>query len=280
MEPLELKGAAAKKMYIRLFEKEALRDAVIHCTVPAEKEHYKRHKLPLRDSIVIPNGVEEEEFFDSPEKGYFRKKFNIGDDEKMILFLGRINWKKGLDTLIPAFAEVVKKEPRVVLVIAGADDDGYKKKIECLIREHPILISTNQPDRHKSAFYNVIFTDMLLGKDKLGALKDADVFVLPSYSENFGMAVVEAMRMSVPVVVTRYVGISPYLTESGAGIVVDKDENELSEAILKVLGNITFAKEIGEKGRKLIQEKFAMPMVADQFFAAYNKIIKSYEIRK
>ena len=103
---------------------------MIHCTVPAEKEHYERHKLPFREALVIPNGIEEDDFSNSPERGYFRKSFGIDPNKKIILFLGRLNWKKGLDTLIPGMAKVVASEPEAVLVIAGGDEGGYKKEVQ------------------------------------------------------------------------------------------------------------------------------------------------------
>lgn len=261
MEPLELKGATSKKLYIKLIEQFALQDAVIHCTVLAEKEHYDRHKLPFRDTIIIPNGIEEEDFLDQPGNGYFRKLFNLDPEDKLILFLGRLNWKKGLDTLIPAMARVVREEPRAFLVIAGGDEGGYKKTVQSLITIHKLQ------DR-------IIFTDMLMGKDKIGALKDATVFVLPSYSENFGMAVVEAMYFGLPVVVTKNVGISPYLMKNKAGLVIEKNDKELSEAILKVLRDSNFAQKIGEAAKSLVKEEFAMPKIADSFIAAYNIIVK------
>src|SRR3989344_2296449 len=126
---------------------------------------------------------------------------------KIIHFLGRIHWIKGLDTLIPAFAEVIKKEPLAVLVLAGGDD-GYKKTATELIKK-----------RNLGEY--VIFTGMLSGEEKTAALKDSDVFVLPSYSENFGMAVVEAMAFGLPVIITRNIGIASDVILAKAGLVVE-----------------------------------------------------------
>lgn len=111
MEPLELKNPLKKKLYIALIERWALGGAVLHFTVPKEKMDYERYRLPqYRSAIVIPNSIDEKELFNTPKRGCFRERFNIGPTRKIVLFLGRLNWKKGLDTLIPAFARVVRED--------------------------------------------------------------------------------------------------------------------------------------------------------------------------
>ena len=274
MWPLELKSATKKKMYIKLVESKNLGDAdAIHFTVPKEKSEYIHYDLPLYDSVIIPNGIEPENFKSAPQ-GYFREKFNIPESKKIVLFLGRITWKKGLDTLIPAFTEVKKlinqesreargQESGVVLIIAGGDDEGYKKKVKKWIKEN------NIED-------NVIFTGMITGKDKTAAYQDSDVFVLPSYSENFGMAVVEAMYMKLPVVVTNNVGVAHYIKEANAGVVISKDKKELTAAILKLLEDKERRINLGENGRKLVEDKFVMSKIADKWVKAYKKIIDKH----
>ena len=148
-EPLEKKSSLKKKIHLFLIAKRDLKNAAaIHFTVEREKEEYLRAGLPLKKAIIIPNGFSSEEFnmgtSDVPnidvntrtsdvQKLDFRQKFGINTDKKIVLFLSRLNWKKGLDTLIPAFAEVIKKEPNVVLVLAGPDENNYKKEVESKI---------------------------------------------------------------------------------------------------------------------------------------------------
>ena len=74
-----------------------------------EKQEYFNSGLPMKDSIIIPNGIDNEEFNKKVSTRIFRKKFKILEDKKIVLFLSRLSWKKGFDTLIPAFAEVIKK---------------------------------------------------------------------------------------------------------------------------------------------------------------------------
>lgn len=163
--------------------------------------------------------------------------------------------------MIPAFGEVVKKESKAVLVIAGPDEGGYKKNIQLLI--------TNYQLQDK-----VIFTGMLVGEDKIAAFRESDVFVLSSYSENFGMAVVEAMYFGLPVVLTKGVGITDRVEEAGAGIVVNKEEKQLTEAILKILSNPELGRQMGEAGQRLVKTEFSAPSIADQWIKAYSDILK------
>lgn len=255
-----------KKIYIFLIEKKNLAGAAaIHFTTEMEKREYLKAGLPLRHAIVIPNGCETRKEYESTKsRNNFQRKFNIGDDKKIVLFLSRLSWKKGLDTLIPAFAEVVKQEPKAVLVIAGGDEENYKKEIELKIENCKLKIGNE-----------VIFTGMLLGNDKAAACAASDVFVLPSYAENFGMAVVEAMAAGLPVIVTKGIGISNEVKKAGAGIVIDKNENQLAEAILKILGNPDSAGRMGEAGRKLVEAEFSWPKIAEKFIKEYNKIATS-----
>lgn len=260
-EPLSKKSSLKKKLYINLIDKNNFKIAdAMHFTTEKEKEEYISSKLPLKKSIVIPNGFDPSELGLKVSKGFFREKFLISKDKKIILFLSRLSWKKGLDTLIPAFAKVVKLNPDIILVLVGGDDEGYKKNIQLLI--------TNYQLQNK-----VIFTGMLTGKDKIAAYQDADVFVLPSYSENFGNVVLEALYFNLPVIITKNVGIAPIIEKYKAGLVINKDKNELEEAIVKVLSDNDFVKNMGENGKKLLEQEFSWPQIADRFIKEYEEVI-------
>jgi len=258
--PFTIRKKAWKKwLYYKLITRNDLEMAsAIHYTTQDELE--KCHSsLGLKNrAFVAPNIIDLAEYADLPPGSQFRNRYQIPQDKKIILFLGRIHWIKGLDTLIPAFAEVIKKEPLAVLVLAGGDD-GYKKTATELIKK-----------RNLGEY--VIFTGMLSGEEKTAALKDSDVFVLPSYSENFGMAVVEAMAFGLPVIITRNIGIASDVILAKAGLVVEKEEKELSEAILKILANPDLAKEMGQRGRRLVETEFSGSAVADKFIEVCKEI--------
>ena len=264
-EPLRNRNTK-KQIYISLIERKNLTDAsAIHFTVETEKEEYIKAGLSLKKTIIIPNGLDIEEFntITRDSATHFKEKFGIAPDKKIILFLGRLNWKKGLDTLIPAFSEVLKKEPKAVLVLAGPDDENYKREVLKFIDEVNLRTS------------DIVFTGMLVGEDKTAVYKESDVFVLPSYSENFGMVVVEAMYSCLPVVITKYVGIAPEIIKNNAGIVIKKSEKELTEAILKILNNPALAQKMGESGKRLVETEFSPGKIADKWIEKYKNIIKN-----
>jgi len=264
-EPLRNRNTK-KQIYISLIERKNLTDAsAIHFTVETEKEEYIKAGLSLKETIIIPNGLDIEEFntITRDSATHFKEKFGIAPDKKIILFLGRLNWKKGLDTLIPAFSEVLKKEPKAVLVLAGPDDENYKREVLKFIDEVNLRTS------------DIVFTGMLVGEDKTAVYKESDVFVLPSYSENFGMVVVEAMYSCLPVVITKYVGIAPEIIKNNAGIVIKKSEKELTEAILKILNNPALAQKMGESGKRLVETEFSPGKIADKWIEKYKNIIKN-----
>lgn len=262
-EPLRRKNSLIKKIYLNLIAKRDLKNAAeIHFTAESEKEEYLKAGLPFKKAIIVPNPLGFQSNDIVSRYIDFRRKFGIEKDKKVVLFLGRLNWKKGLDTLIPAFSQVIKKEPKAVLVIVGPDNENYKKQVELEIRNWKLEIDKD-----------VIFTGVLTGNNKISAFQGGDIFILPSYSENFGMAVIEAMYFGLPVIITKYVGVAPYVSKSQAGIVIEKDEKELSEAILKILNNQNLARQMGEKGKYLVETEFSPDSVAEKFLKLYNELL-------
>ena len=282
--PLTLKGALKKRLYIRFIERDVLSGAAaLHFTALAEKEEYLKAGLPPRPALLVPNALDTAVIDALDPTPAFRKKFRIPEEKKIILFLGRLNWKKGLDTLIPAFAGVLEREPQAFLLIAGSDD-GYKKQAEKLWES---VIRKSDPAR-RSDLQNILdgkarrsdlrpgpirFVGLLLGGDKKAALEESEVFVLPSYSENFGMAVVEAMYAELPVVITPQVGLAPEVAEAGAGLVVQKDKDLLAQALIDILAGKQNGREMGQNGRRLVSEQFTLEATGQAMEAAYMRLI-------
>lgn len=262
--PFTIRSKAWKKwIYYKLITRRDLKMAsAIHYTTNDELD--KCHSfLGLKNRVFMaPNIIDFSEYADLPPKNQFRNAYKIPKDKKIALFLGRINPIKGFDTLIPAFAEVFKKEPRAILVLVGGDENGYKKTVEEMIKKHNLENA-------------VVFTGIIAGKDKMAVLLDSDIFVLPSYSESFGMAVVEAMYFGLPVVITENVGIASDVADAGAGIVIKKEDGQLEGAILKIFNNPVLAEEMSERGKKLTEKEFSGSIVADKFIEVYNEIINS-----
>src|SRR2546425_5178302 len=164
------------------------------------------------------------------------------------------------DRLAEAFGRAREKIQDAHLVIAGYDLEGYGRVVKGRLREQGIL-------------ERVTFTGPLVGEDKLAAFRDCDLFVLPSYQENFGMAALEAMACGLPVVLSKGVYLYPEIEQAGAGLVVDGDPVGLAEAIEVLLRDATLRTRMGEAGRRLVPERFSAEHVADQMRSVYRNIL-------
>ena len=232
--------------------------SAIHYT--SEEERDRAAFLKLRaPSFVIPNGLDWARFAKLPQWGGFRDRLGVGH-VPLILFLGRINFKKGLDLLIPAFARVRKELPQAILAIVGPDNEGYGAKVRGWVAERGIQEA-------------VCFVDHLDGDAVLEAYVDADVFVLPSYTENFGMAVAESMACGTPVVISDQVNIHRDVREAGAGLVTRCDPGEIAQALSVLLADQSRRRIMGEAGRKLVQKKWTWDVIVRQLMSEYDTIL-------
>jgi len=236
-----------KKIFDLLFGYKILKDAskVIALT-KTEVEQYNKMGVDGGKIEIVPNGIDFSEYANLPKRGEFRKRYSIKDDEKIILYLGRIHKIKGADLLVKAFADLTNDLDDVRLVIAGPDDgflSTLKKKIGNLKIDDKIL-----------------FTGPLYERSKLGAYVDADVYVLPSVYEIFGIAVLEACACGTPVIVTDRCGIAD-VVDGKVGYVVEYDKDQLRDAIFEVLSDGGLRRRFGEEGRRLVREQFGWDKV-------------------
>ena len=169
-------------------------------------------------AVVAPNGIRWADFQDLPAPEEFRERYLGGTDGPVVLNLGRISHKKALDVLVEALPLVHRDAPEARLVIAGPDDEGLAEVLRRLARARGVA------DK-------VVFTGMLHRRDRLSALAAADVWALPSHTENFGLAVVEALAAGVPAVVSPAVNVAPDLAAAGAALVAPPEPTAFAEAI-------------------------------------------------
>jgi glycosyltransferase involved in cell wall biosynthesis len=209
--------------------------------------------------FVVPNGLDTDEFADLPEKGAFRAKHPEIGNRPIVLFLGRLNFKKGLDLLAPAFGRVLAAGHDAHLVIAGPDDDMAEKT-------RGWLAAADALDR-------TTFTGMITGDDKLAALVDASMFVLPSYSENFGIAVAEAMACGLPVIISDAVNIWPEVESAEAGLVGPCDIDITARNIMQILDNPARASEMGANGIRLVRDRYSWDGIAPTLEKAYEDVL-------
>ena len=253
-----------KDVFLKLLGKKILEKAkLIHLITEEEKRHFLQFFPEFEEKIrVVPNGLILSEFEADLTKKDLLKKYPYLKDKKIILFLSRINWKKGIDLLIPAFAKLHSEMKDVHLIIAGKDDgDGYENKVRKWVKEYNLNDS-------------VTFTGLVTGKDKLMLLYGSDIFVLPSYSENFGVAIIEAMVCGCPVVVSDKVAITDKIKSQNAGIIVQTNIESIYEGMKKLLKDEELRKTVSENGRRLVKEYYNIEKVADKMIEMYEEVLK------
>lgn len=254
------KSYVLKKIYYNLISKKNLEKAsLIHYTTEYEKERTEKYFKIKNKGIVVPRGIELEKFKNQDDSIFNR--FSFLKNKKYILFLSRINWKKGLDILIPAFYKISKEFKNIYLLIAGPDNEGYGNKIKKLIKDYGIE-------------NKIIFTGPLYGNEKISVFKNAEIFVLPSYSENFGLAAVEAMASGTPIIISNKVGIYKEIKRYKAGIVVETNIESLYNGIKILLKNNNLKKEISENAKKIVKNEYDIEKVADKMIEVYENILK------
>ena len=242
-----------KATWIAAIERHNLeRAAAIHVTSAREADEAAAFGLHLPLLREIPNGVDLPTGRAQPSPAIAAI---IGDP--YVLFLGRLNWKKGLDRLVAAFSRV----RGATLVVAGNDEDGYRPALDELASRAGVT-------------GRVTFAGPVQGADKTALLAHARVLVLPSYSENFGNVVLEAMAAGCPVIVTPEVGIAPIVQATGGGLVVDGGADSLGDAIDRVCGREDLRAEMGGRGRHAVATTYSWPRVAAQFEDLYTSVAK------
>ena len=216
---------------------------------------------PHPNVVLIPNAVKMSDFENLPPKGTFRKAFGVPADKKMVLFMSRLNAKKGLDLLLPGFRDYVLQHPNTVLVLAGSDD-GYEETARQFIRQH------NLGDSIK-------LVGLLIGADKMAALADADLFTLPSYSEGFSMAVLEAMAAGTPALVSDRVGFGEVIRQhEAAGVLIDLTPESVRAGLETLLADDALRQRMAQRAINLVSRQYDIDLVAKQLLDEYAKVVR------
>jgi glycosyltransferase involved in cell wall biosynthesis len=259
LDPWSLaQGRFKKRAYMALRLRRHLNLATaLHFTTNAERDLTLRLKLRA-PSIVEPNGIDLAEFQNLPPTGRFRARHRSIGDRSIVLFLSRLHYKKGVDLLIPAFAQA--NLANAVLVIAGPGESDYTAKLQQLAAQHNIT------DR-------IFFTGMLRGRDRIEALVDADLFVLPSYQENFGIAVVEAMAAGKPVLISDQVNIHDQITLHQLGAVVPTQIDPLAKQLSLLMNDRSLLTAAGSRGRTFAFEHYNWAHIAARWSEHYQRLV-------
>lgn len=216
--------------------------------------------LPPSKVVTLYNGIEVERFAAAPDRDRLRQKMGLAEASHLVTTLGHIRRVKGIDTLVRAAAVVRREFPRALfLVIGDVSEPQHFRELQALCREQ-----------------GTAETVRFLGpsEDVAALLKMSDLFCLPSRSEGFSNALVEAMACGLPCVVTRVGGNAEAIEDNVSGFVVPPDDPEpLADRILRLLRRPDTAKRMGQAGQKTVEEKFTAQAMMAQLTGIYDRLI-------
>lgn len=266
LDPYSLSVRAwRKRVYLALVERRNLAAAArVVFTTTGERDLATPTLSDLAPVEIVPLGADRPPLLPRAELAErFLSEHPAGVDGRRILFLSRLHPKKGLERLLEAMPAVIAARPGAHLFIAGFGARSYEARLR-------------QYSERLGIASSITFTGFLPGEAKWSAMAAADVFVLPSHQENFGIAVAEAMQAGLPVIVSRAVNISPAIAAAGAGIILDDgdDRAALEAAIGRLLDDPAARQCAGRSARDLASVEYDWRVAAERCFAMYETVLK------
>ena len=264
LEPWALNNSFYKKKFAwYLYQNRDLKYInVLHATAEQEAENLK--KLGLKQPIaIIPNGVNFENYdktqniskSNNNNELYVKKK----DYRRKLLYLSRIHPKKGLINLVKAWEKLKSNEWKVI--VAGPDEGGHRKDVEKLISEKKL-----------SEYFE--FIGPVEGKSKYDLYKSSDLFILPTYSENFGIVVAEALMSGLPVITTKG---APWegLVKNNCGWWIDIGVDPLIKTLKQALSlSPEILDQMGSRGRVYAENNFGYASIAKKMLEVYDWVLE------
>lgn len=261
LSPWALEQSRLKKqLYTFLIERHNLnRAAAIHCTSANEAQDVRNFGIQT-PTVTLPLGVNL--LPDCPNaQQNLHHRYGIPNHKPILLFLSRLHYKKRPDLLIQALSQLAVKSYDFHLILAGSGEPDYVNHLKKIVASLGLAKYTS-------------FAGFVTGEDKNVLLQGSDIFVLPSFSENFGVAVAEAMAAGLPVIVTPGVQIAPEIAEAKAGLVVEGEIDTLADAIATLLNSPHLRSELGENGKRLVSHQYSWKVIAQNLISVYTAIIE------
>jgi len=257
-----------KQLSMRWIEGPALAHAAcVHYT--SKEELNEAENAGVRSpSAVIPLGIDLTPFELPGDPDLFLASFEECREREVILFMSRVDPKKGLELLLRVFSEVYLKHPNARLVIAGSGEPAYEKQLKDEARQLGISNA-------------IIWTGFIEGSLKQAALSAATLFVLPSYSENFGIAAVEALAAGKACVLSDRVAIAAeQVRDRDAGLVVPCEQAALVGAINRLLDDGPLRETLGRRARQMSRDLFSVYAMATEIKRLYESITETVAQRQ
>ncbi len=247
----------AKRMYASVFEKRLFdRAAAMQTLTIAEQQQCEEFGIQS-PSRRLPNGVDLERIDTTGPPLNLFERYGVDPKYKVVLFLGRVFPKKGIDILADSFGRFAKQRSDVTLLVAGHDaGQGYEQSLRDEIAS-------------SGAANKCQFLGEVHGNEKFQLLKAADLFVLPSYSEGLPVAVLEAMGTGTPVLVTPGCNI-PEVSECEAGWIQSPNASDFMEGMRHAFSSVEELRRRGNNARQLVERKFVWPKIAGNSLEIYR----------
>lgn len=246
-----------KRLSIALIEGRILKHAAaVQFTSLQEQREAESLGLTMRGA-VIPLAVEPA---GSPGTATFRTAFPALQDRRYVLFLSRLDPKKNVEGLLGAIRECASVHPDTMWVLAGDGEPDYVAQLHELATRMGVA-------------EHVVWTGHLDGEAKAAAFAHAEVFVLPSYSENFGIAAAEALAAGVPCVLSHGVAICDELVGAGAALAVGTDPHSIGEAMTRLLRDEEMRADMSRKARKFAHENYSLAAMGQALQRLYDDVL-------
>ena len=201
---------------------------------------------------ILPNGINPSDFERLPPADGLRQRFGL-DDAPTVLFLGRLQGRKGLDILVRSFQQAAVEHSRLLIV---GPDDGMLATVQALAGDDK----------------RIVCSGYLGGPDRMGALAAGDVFALPAHGEGLPMAALEAMASCMPALLSHGCNM-PEVSSVGAGFVVDATVDAFAEKLRLLLTDGDLRAEMGDKARRLVVEKYNWVRISSNLEAVYGRLV-------
>jgi len=231
---------------------------IVAVSYGVKKEIMQYYNVPEEDIVVIPNGIDLEEFSAKNRSLYFekvRKEYNIPLDYFVLLFVGYEFRRKGLEFVIKAIEKL--KNEKIKLIVIGNDN---KKPYEKLAKELGVV------DK-------IIFVGQQREVNKFYAV--SDVFVFPTMYEAFGLVIIEAMASGLPVIISNIAGVAELITDGKEGFFINRDADNIAKKIKILIENKNLYKEMSINASKKAEE-YSWDNITKKYLELFNKV---YELK-
>ncbi|MGA9383209.1 MAG: glycosyltransferase [Phormidium sp.] len=249
-----------KQLYSLLIERHNLnRAAAIHCTSEGEAADVRSFGIKT-PTVTLPLGVNQPEIFpDAKQK--IHEIYQIPPTIPIVLFLSRLHYKKRPDLLIRSLSKLALNQTKFYLILAGTGEPEYLQYLHNLVLDCGLTAQTT-------------FSGFVTGKDKDLLIHGSDIFVLPSFSEYFGIAVAEALSHGLPVIITPDIQIAPEISTANAGLIVPGEEEAIANAIAQLLATPEQRYQLAENGKNLVKQRYSWNAIAGQLTEVYRTIFE------